>query len=153
MFTIAIPVKIAVKKYLIKRYGLNHIITKKSFFGLLILELLDHKVEAPDRSFDAFEKYEIKVPEYYFNVKGFSINRSKAKFLGNCLEKLFFEDFHAFVDLELMKGSNAMKSIKLFLAVYQISESEMKLESMYRNYQRYSNEKIKDKKKSAVANK
>lgn len=150
MITITIPVKISVKKYLIKRYGLVHTISKKSFFGLLVLELLNNKVESPERDFLGFEKYELKIPEYYFNIKGFSINRNKAKFLGNCLEKLFFEDFHAFVDLELMKGANAMKSIKLFLAVYEIQESEMKLESMYRNYQRYSKEQIKEKKKQTI---
>lgn len=153
MITVSIPVKNYVKKYLVKKYGTVHTVSKKTFLGLLLLELINDDVQKPDRVLEEMDKYEIEVPEYYFNTRGFNINQNKSKFLGLCLEKLFFEDYLAFVDLELAKGKlDALKSVKLFLQLYNISENELKLESMYRKYQRYSGEKIKDKKKCVIVN-
>lgn len=151
MITIAIPVKKHVKKYLITKYGAVHTVSKKTFLGLLLLELINTKVEAPERLFLDFEKYELTIPEFYFNKKGFSIDKNKSKYLGVCLEKLFFEDFYNFVDVELAKGKgNAYQSVKLFLLIHQISENDLKLESMYRNYQRHCGENITEKKKLTV---
>ncbi len=151
MIQISIPVKKHVKKYLIKKYGEVHTISKKTFLGLLLLELINKDADTSDIDFNGFDRYQMDIPELYFNTKGYSISRKKLKFLGVCLERLFFEDFHNFVDVELAKGkSNAWQSVKLFLFLYDIDENEMKLESMYRNYQRYCEEKIKDKKLNAV---
>lgn len=144
MIVIQIPVKKHVKKYLVARYGETHKISKKSFIGLFLLNLLEKKHEKPDW-FES-EPYVVEVPEYYFNTKGHSVNRNHLRSLGVVLEKIFMDDFYDFVDLELRRGNNAMQSVKLFLNIYSISENELKLESMYRNYQRYSNEKIKEKK-------
>lgn len=151
MVQIYIPVKKHVKKYLIKKYGEVHTITKKTFLGLLLLELISKDADTTDIDFKGYEKYEMDIPELYFNTKGFSVNRNKLNFLGVCLERLFFEDFYSFVDVELSKGnSNAWQSVKLFLFLNNINENEMKLESMYRNYQRHCNEKIKVKKLNVV---
>lgn len=147
MISISIPVKKHVKKYLIKKYGNVHTVTKKTFLGLLLLELINDKVDASDRQFVDLDKYELTIPEFYFNKKGFNIDKNKTRFLGICLEKLFYEDFYNFLDLELTKGkANAFQSVKLFMAIYAISENDMKLESLYRNYQRHCGESIKSKK-------
>ncbi|KIQ22654.1 hypothetical protein RT99_05990 [Flavobacterium sp. MEB061] len=151
MIQISIPVKKHVKKYLIKKYGEIHTISKKTFLGLLLLELISTEADTSDIDFNGFDRYIIDIPELYFNTKGYVINRNKLKFLGVCLERLFFEDFHAFVDVELAKGkSNAWQSVELFLNLNNINENEMKLGSMYRNYQRHCGEKIKEKKINVI---
>jgi len=148
MIEVSIPVRSHVKKYLEKRYGAVHTVSKKSFIGILVLELLHKKVAKIDKSINTKSFYSFMIPEYYFNTKGFQLNPVKAKFLGNCLEKLFFEDFYSFVDTELLKGGlKAIQAVRLFLNLYEITEEEAKLESMYRNYQRHCNDKIKEKKK------
>lgn len=152
MIKIYIPVKKPVKKYLIRKYGEIHTISKKSFLGLLLLDLISKDADTSDIDFKGLEKYCIDLPEMYFNTKGYNINRKKVRFLGVCLERLFFEDFYSFVDVELAKGTNnAWKSVKLFLDLYDINENEIKLESMYRNYQRHCDEKIKLKKSISIA--
>jgi len=152
MVQIYIPVKKHVKKYLIKKYGEVHTISKNTFIGLLLLELIDKDADTSDIDFKGHDRYIMDVPELYFNTKGYSIKRNKLKFLGVCLEKLFYEDFHNFVDVEISKGRmNAWQSVKLFLYLNNINENEIKLESMYRNYQRHSGEKIKEKKLNVVA--
>ncbi len=147
MIVIQIPVKIHVKKYLQKRYGAIHQVSYKSFLGLVLLQLLEKKVEKPNKDNENTNFYDIKIPELYFKTKGFHIDKMKLKYLGICLERLFMEDLYSFVDHELLKpNSNAMKAIKLFYSIYELSEQDVKLESVYRNYQRYSGERIKNKK-------
>lgn len=147
MISISIPVKKHVKKYLCKKYGDEHRVSRKTFIGLLLLELINKKIEKPSQKFECSDRYNMIIPEYYFNTKGFVIGYNKAKFLGMCLEKLFYEDFHSFVDMELKKEkTNAYKAVVLFCRLYLIEEDDIKIESMYRNFQRYSSEKIKEKK-------
>lgn len=151
MIVISIPVKLHVKKYLIKRYGSIHKLSKKTFIGLFLLQLLEKKIDKPERETDKSHVYDIEVPEYYFNTKGYCIDKDKLKFLGICLEKLFMEDLFSFIDNELMKGElNAKKSLRLFFCIYDLSENELNLDSIYRNYQRYSGENIKIKKQNIV---
>lgn len=148
MIVISIPVKLHVKKYLIKRYGPTHQVTKKTFIGLFLLQLLEKSIEKPEKEITTLFTYDIDVSEYYFNTKGYCVDKNKLKFLGICIERLFIEDFYSFVDNELYKGDlNAKKSMKLFFSIYDITENELNLDSMYRNYQRYSGENIKNKKK------
>ncbi len=151
MIVIKIPVKCHVKKYLIKRYGAVHQVSKKTFIGLFLLQLLEKKVEKPEKEAGKGSFYDIEVPEYYFNVNGYSIDNNKLKFLSVCLERLFFEDFYSFVDNELMKGDlTAKKAIRLFFTIYDITENELNQDSMYRNYQRYCGENIKQKKQNKI---
>ena len=151
MIVISIPVKLHVKKYLIKRYGSVHQVSKKTFIGLFLLQLLEKKIEKPEKEVENSIFYEIEVPEYYFNTKGYSIDTNKLKLLGICLEKLFIEDFYSFIDTELAKGDmNAKKAIRLFFGIYDITENELNADSMYRNYQRFCGENIKQKKKCLV---
>lgn len=147
MITISIPVKGYVKKYLIKKYGHAPVLTKKNFIGMLVLELISNKIDSPDKKIPQSECYTLTIPEYYFNKKGFHLSENHTKFLGACLHRLFIEEFYAFVDLELGKKTmNAYQAILFFFMLYDISEDDLKIESIYRSYQRYSKENIKAKK-------
>jgi hypothetical protein len=147
MILIHIPVKNHVKKFLIKRYGAIHKVSKKTFIGLFLLQLLEKRVDKPEKESSNECFYEIEVPEYYFNKNGYSIDANKLKFLSVCLERLFIEDFNTFVDNELSKGSmTATKAIRLFFSIYSITENDLNFDSVYRNYQRYCGENIKNKK-------
>ena len=147
MFEIYIPVKPHVKSFLMRRYGEDYVVNKKNFLGILLLELLNTDISKLDLDCKPSECYKLQIPELYFNTKGFNIDKNKLKFLGRCLERLFFDDFYNFVDSELERGGlSAYKSVHLYLQLHKISENELKLESMYRNYQRHSRENIKSKK-------
>lgn len=150
MIVIQIPVKIHVKKYLIKRYGTVHQLSKTTFMGLLFIQLLDKTIAKQEKLYKkTMAMYDIEVPEYYFNTKGYHVDEDKLRLFSICLEKLFIEDFYFFVDHELLKPhANAYKAVVLFFSIYDITEGDLKLESMYRKYQRYSDENIKEKKKN-----
>lgn len=143
---IEIPVKSHVLKYLQKKYGTTHRVSKKTFLGLLLLELIHKKVHPPQRKKPELF-YKLEIPEYYFNTRGFQLDDDKAVFLSACLERLFMEEFRQFVDMQLAQGLlNAFQSVVKFCHFYDISEDDIKVESLYRNYQRYSDEDIKSKK-------
>jgi hypothetical protein len=146
MIQIAIPVKNHIKKYLSKKYGSEFKISKKTFIGLFLIEMLEKDIEKTN-PFPG-DNYNVIVPEYYFNSKGYSISQAKLRTIGTSFETLFDNDFFHFVDTKLFEGNlNAYQSVVLFLKIYDIKEDELKLESMYRKYQRHCGEKIKDKKK------
>jgi hypothetical protein len=149
MIVISIPVKNHVKKYLVKRYGSIHQVSKKTFIGLFLLQLLEKNISKPEKGIKKAFFYDIEVPEYYFNTKGFNVDANKLAVLSICLEKLFIEEFYSFVDNELAKGDvTAKKAIKLFFSIYDLTENDLNQDSMYRNYQRFSGENIKLKKQN-----
>ncbi|MES2813223.1 MAG: hypothetical protein V4670_12185 [Bacteroidota bacterium] len=150
MITIEIPVKSHIKKYLSRKHGSVCQISKKTFIGLFLCEMLEKDIEKSN-PFPG-DHYEVVVPEYYFNKKGYMISQAKLRTIGLSFETLFTNDFLHFVDNKLLEGNmNAYQSVVLFLKLYQIKEDELKLESMYRKYQRYCGENIKEKKQSLVS--
>lgn len=146
--SIKIPVKPHIKRYISVRYGIEHTLTKKSLLGILIFNILDKKTEKPDQSFsDYTEKYIIQISQQYFYESGFQISLRKRRFLAICLEKLFIEDFCAYIDIAVSKMNiTAAESMRIFLDQYGITENEVKFESLYKQYQRHSNFSIKAKK-------
>lgn len=146
--TISIPVQRHVKKWLCGRFGEQHIVTKKSAIGLMILQVLDKKIEKPKKLAEDYpERYQIVVTQRYFNIKGFEIGYNCRRLLSQLLERQFKDDLNSFVDMEIKRpNTNAYGAIRTFLNHYGINENDLKLESVYRNYQRYSNESITQKK-------
>ena len=59
MILISIPVKNHVKKYLAKRYGTTHQVSKKTFIGLFLLQLLEKKIDKPEKETEKALKKEI----------------------------------------------------------------------------------------------
>lgn len=147
--SIKIPVKPHVKKYIAVRYGTEHTLTKKSLLGILLFNILDKKTEKPDQGFcDYTDKYIIQISKQYFYENGFSIPLRKRRFLAICLDKLFIEDFYSYIDISVSKmNTSAAEAMRVFLEQYSISENDVKYESLYKQYQRHCDFKIKDKKK------
>lgn len=142
-----IAVKPYVKKFLNVKYGAEAVVSKKTRIGIILIELLDSKIDRSGIELTGCsEKYTINVSERYFNTKGFNVSFNKKKFLAVYLEKQFTEEMRSFVDVQVAMGMTAMQAMRVFLMYYTINENEIKLESIYRSYQRYSGENIKVKK-------
>ena len=150
--TVKIPVKNHVKKYLSVRYGIEHTLTKTSLLGMLLFYSLEKRIERQKASISEYDgNYHILVSQYYMNQKGFSVDMKTRKFIAVCFEKLFMEDMNGFVDKCIgQMNQSAMSSLKIFLKTYEISEDDVKIESLYRQYQRYSKENIRHKKKKTA---
>ena len=149
MIDVHIPVKAHVKKYLIKKYGQVHTVSRTSFIGMQLLHALSRKMEKPNKTIPPQIRYQVTVPELYYNTKGHTVPRNVLQYLGNCLEKLFNEEFFAHIDIQVGKGCNALPEMKHFLKYYEITEDEARLDSLYRAYQRHCRGPIKNKKSCA----
>lgn len=150
--TVKIPVKNHVKKYLSVRYGTDHTLTKTSLLGMLLFYSLEKRIEKQSASISDYDSsYHILVSQHYMNQKGFSVDMKTRKFVAVCFEKLFLEDMNGFIDKCIGQlNQSAMSSLKIFLKTYEISEDDAKTESLYRQYQRYSKESIRQKKKKTT---
>ena len=150
--TVKIPVKNHVKKYLSVRYGNEHTLTKTSLLGMLLFYSLEQRIEKQNSSISDFDdNYNILVSQHYMHQKGFSVNMKTRKFIAVCFEKLFMEDMNGFIDKCIGQlNQSAMSSLKIFLKTYEIAEDDVKTESLYRQYQRYSKENIRQKKRKSA---
>ncbi|MGK4567828.1 hypothetical protein [Flavobacterium sp. 3HN19-14] len=137
---ILIPAKPHIKKYWEKRFGSDYKISNDLFFGMLIVQILDMKIEKPvpiDKS-EYSKIIRVTVPEFYFRTKGHSIGYNKKRFIARLITKLFVEELHAFIDIRTSTGGEkVMDSLRLFLDFYQLTEDDCKVESLYRSYQRH----------------
>lgn len=144
LVSVHIPCKIHVKKYLIGRYGPYHTMSKKSLLGTILFHLLDKKCpKANIQMHDFTEKYDIVIPEFYFNSRGFDVGYKKKQYLAICFEKIFFEDMILHMELAAAEyKTKPTEAMRKFLKRYGITENDVNFDSLYRQYQREKKVKI-----------
>ena len=139
-----IPCKVHVKKYLIGRYGPNHTMSKKSLLGMILFHLLDKNCPKANIQLEEYkQKYDIIIPEFYFNSRGFDIGYKKKHYLALCFDRIFWEDM--LQNIELASSEYHVKPIEAmrkFLKKYNITENDVNFDSLYRQYQRDKKRKI-----------
>lgn len=144
LVTVHIPCKVHIKKYLTARYGESHTMSKRSLIGTLLFHILDKETPRAQVELADYKcKYDILIPQYYFNSRGHSIGWKKKHYLSVCFEKIFYEDMLLFI--ELAKSEMKVKpidAIRSFLKKYNITENDVNFDSIYRQYQREKKTKI-----------
>lgn len=142
MITLKIPCKSYVRKYLIARYGLNHTITKSSFLGIFLYDKLSKDFENGYDYKKCDDHYEVVLTEWLVKSEGHTISVDQLQYIGHALGVLFREDLYTHVRNEMNNSKNATAAIKSFLHKYNITESDLKFDSVYRDYKR---RKLKNK--------
>lgn len=143
MFIIKIPVKSYLLKYLNKKHGSVLNVSKETALGIHLLELLEKdydpskviKVET-----DAF--YKLNISEFYSKTKGFEIYPDRLHDISIFLDKIFREHLFEFMDIHRQNFGMALPGMRIFLEYFNITENELKYDSIYRDYKRF---KIKKK--------
>jgi len=148
---IEIPVEAHVRKYLVTLYGPEHIAGKKSTIGLEVINSLTRNYEKPEKWIGPQYKYTVWIPEFYFNKNGHTIKRNNLQHLGVCLGIQFDLAMCMFLDLQVGRGHKAWPSLKEYLLFYNITEDDVKVETLYKVYQRHCKGPIKTKKKAVAA--
>lgn len=145
---VSIPVKGYVKKYLIKRYGDRHTVSRTSFLGKLILVSLSKHFTRQDICTGKELKYSYKLglTEKYFKLKGRGLTRNKRFFLAECFEDVLREDLRQHLDQVSLNGGKVLPELKAWLKHYDITEEDIKFESLYKDYQRYCWRREKEEK-------
>lgn len=150
MISISIPVERHVHKFLVKRYGETHIATQTTFLGMGVLQALTEEHErpylAPDKKMAYSAKYNVAIPDRYFNSHGHTVSCNNLQHLGIAMGKYFIETMYHHLDMQVAKNKKAQTEMKLFLEFHNITEDDAKLESLYRAYQRHCKGPIRNKK-------
>ncbi len=143
-------------KYLQKKYGDHHIVSRNSWLGTYLIELLDKKYRKTGTIKDG-NFYQIIVPKNIIKEVGFDMAPIKYNKMEQMVEKLFRSDLYSYIEVTienellvqvcksyfkqngdlLLHKQDVMKAIRQFLKSYNITEEDLKLESMYRDYGRH----------------
>jgi len=150
-FTVHLPIKSYLKKYLIKKYGTSYKISSNSLLGIFLIEILDKQYRKEHRQIKEKNYYPIIIPKVIVEKVGFDFPTSKMRRFELMIKQLFRNELDSHVDIainaELYVNINdkkykldVMKAIKQYLEFYDITEDELRLDSLYRDYKRIKNE-------------
>lgn len=144
-----LPIKPYLKKYLLKKYGDSFVVSRNSWLGTYIIEILDKDYRKSNAQLDRKSSYEIKVPSSIVIRNGFDISSTKMKKLDEMIRYIFVSDLSSYIEVSKASGlhfkntahksfnkQNAMQAIYQFLEFYGIEEGDLRVESLYRDYQR-----------------
>lgn len=134
-----IPVSNHVYKFILKRYGTDHIrATRYSFIGNLIISLHNRNDDIKLNRKTGFKrKIKITVPFHIYDKNGVHITRKSAQLFNTQIDYIFREELfaHALIAND-SHGEMYTTSIRNFLKAYDITEEDIKLETLLRDFNR-----------------
>jgi hypothetical protein len=141
--TETIPVADHVFRYLVHKYGSDTILAKRSdIVGNIILSSLNKNSDL-DISRKKFKKsIKVVIKDYQYLKNGVFVSVKKGQVFNTLIDKMFRGELysHCFMNKELHDDAY-IKIIRQFLDVYNISEDELKVASIYRDFKRKKKEK------------
>jgi len=159
--TINLPLKPYLIKYLIKKYGDFHIVSRNSWLGSYLIEILDKKYRRSGTIKDG-DYYKIIVPKNIVKGVGFDMPAIKYIKLEQMIDKLFRNDLYSYIDVSIdndllvsntykssftgdlnkvIHKQNVVKALNQFFKTYNIIEDDLKMGTIYRDYSRHINKK------------
>ena len=153
--TLNIPLNPHLTKYLTKKYGNTHRVSRKSWLGRYLIDLLDKKYRKSNVNISKDSFYQVSVPPSIIKEVGFELSPLKIKSLSDMIHKIFINDLYSYIevsvgselkfyneDFDSINKQNTLRAINQFLKFYDITEDEISVDSIYRNFHR---EQKKDK--------
>lgn len=154
MSNIKIPIKPHLRKYVLRKLNTQSVVkvstTDKLGLGIFILQNLIKKKEhfisnissedvafvssIPTRSFIEFE-----IGAKYSKEKGVFIENSAIYNINKYIDKFFLNEMFTFVNSLILFDPNivALYAIDDFISIYDISDDDILLESLYMTYRRH----------------
>lgn len=144
--TETIPVADHVYKYILKKNGSEIINANRTdIFGIIILSSLnnnrDLKIDKRRSVFTKTLKIIIKEDQYLRN--GLYVGVKRGQVFNKIIDKMFRSELYAHCRMiKEVHKEGYYKIIKSFLDIYEITEEELKLESIYRDFKRKNQKQI-----------
>lgn len=133
-----IPVADHVYKYLKTRCGSDHIIASRTtIFGSLVLGLLTRNGDVKPKKSGFTKIFKATITEDSGQRGGMFISADNAQIFNDQVDKMFREEL--FFHVVINKGIDArmyLQSIRTFLQVYDITEDDLKIDTIYRDFKR-----------------
>jgi hypothetical protein len=149
MVTLSIPIDNYLRKYLTKKYGNHHVVSRDSWLGRYFIENLDRQYKRKNVSLKKNETYKFVVPYYVIKEVGLDLPTAKMKSLAEMIEKIFLNDLYSYIEVSMgnnltfineksrnLNQQNAYKATCQFLGFYDISEQDLNTDSVYKRFYR-----------------
>jgi hypothetical protein len=144
---INLPMKSFLKKFLTKKYGSHHKVSRNSLLGIHLIELLDKQYKRDHVKIKETDSFPFHFEKTVVEKMGFNISSGKMQKFEVFLHKLFRSSLDDYIttsinsDLVIKTNKSLYKqdvlnAMKQFLACYEINEDDLKLNSLYRDYSR-----------------
>lgn len=142
MYTsIYFPVKPHVFKYLVYRFGESFTYANNSTLAPIIKSTICTTTKSNTKIFISDFKYQVNLTEYYFNKFNVVFSRAKLYDFNLDVDRLFREELFQFMILSKNIYNHSYKStLKDFLEKLNITENDIKLETLLKDFTRKSAE-------------
>jgi hypothetical protein len=145
--TVNMPMQLYLQKFLLKKYGSSYKVSYNSLLGMFLLEILDKQYRKEHRKITQTSYYPITIPKSIVERVGFDMPTSKMKRFEEMISKLFRTELESYIKLTISADlcisvdqkvykQDVMKAIKQFLEYYDVTEDDIKLETLYRDFNR-----------------
>jgi len=142
-----LPVSNHVYKFLVKRCGSDVFVAhRNTFIGNVILSSLGKSTDVRIGSSVNFTKiFNVVIKDHYYLKNGVHLSFKNAKVFNNMIDLLFREEMFAqIIILHEANNTNFVELIKNYLKAYDITEDDLKLDTIYRDFKR-KKEKLQQK--------
>lgn len=136
---INLPVEKHIYKYLDNKVGRGFVVSKTDFFGSILLDILSKK-NSRELTFVGREGFPVFITEDYMYRYGVTLEESKKLKMNLYANRMFRMELMAHVRICRRKKSNTIiGAINDFLALYEITEDDLKLETLLKYVKRNLN--------------
>ena len=137
-----IPVADHVYKYLVKICGSNHITASRStFVGSLILSLQGRNGDVRPSKCKHHRVFKADISESYWQKNGMYISSENASLFNEQVDKKFRDElFRNMLMNRHLDEKHFIKSMRAFLEFYDITEEDIKLDTLHRDFKRKKDE-------------
>lgn len=136
---INIPVKNYVFKYLTVKYGEGVVkASRNTVIGSIILSMLSGNGDVkPSNDIRESNSFKVIVTEYQYLRNGVFIDNRTVKVFNQLVDSMLKEELYCHMIInKFTHDSQYMDCVRNFLSVYDITEDDLKLESVYRDFKR-----------------
>lgn len=131
--TVHFPVKPHVYKFLQKKVGEKLVVTKNNFYGNLVLDVLSKRYCVLEAVKDDLT-FPVDISLRYMEDYGIYIDKNIIRKFNSQIDKQFKEEIRTFVSINSKaNGMQKNESIRQFMYHYNITEEDMKLETLIKD--------------------
>lgn len=137
-----IPVADHVYKFLVKRCGGDHIMaTRNTHIGSLALSLHSRNLDYRGGKKVFTKTFKITINESHYDKSGMHFSPVNAQLFNDQIDKLFRDELYCHVLFNKNTDRKLfLKSIRIFLELYDIGEDDIKLDTLHRDFKRKKDE-------------
>lgn len=141
-----IPVADHVYKYLLKICGGDKINASRCIYiGSLILSLQGRNYDVRPEKKKYTKLFKARISETYYNKTGLHIITENAQLFNDQVDKNFRDELYRNIPMNRhLEEKLFLKSMRAYLDFYDITEDDIKVESLYRDFKRKKDDLLVD---------